>query len=388
MTGQSARVAIIGGGAVGTSVQFHLARDHGITDTVLFEKDQLGSGSTSKAAGGIRNVFTNPANVRLGNRSLDYFRSFEAETGHPLEFHDTGYMYVYHSEEAERHWRDLRDSLVDLDVSADILSPDEVAEAVPPLDPTEIRGGLYAADCGRVDPHSVTQAFGKATADLGATVHTKTAVTDVRTRDGEVHAVESEAGTYEVDHVVNAAGPWAPAVGRMVGVEVPIELLLRRIMVTSDVGHGNCPLVIDEERECYFETERNGSMLVCDMAADDHDLAVPDGVQADDVGYDYYLSTLEKVADLVPVLRDLEVINGWAGIQSHSPDGNAIVGPTTVDGFLVACGFSGHGIQQSPLFGMAVAELVADGTASTVDLAPFGIDRFDGARTTEPEGLA
>lgn len=388
MVESSPEVAIVGGGAIGTSILFHLVKRHGVTDAVLFEKDQLGSGSTSKAAGGIRNTFTTEMNIELGNRNIEFFNNFEEEVGKPLDFRQTGYMYLFHDDEHERQWRERAAFYSDRDVRAEILSPEEAADIFEPLNAEEVSGALFAPDCGHVDPHMLTQALGKSATERGATVKTKTSVTDIITEDEQVVGVEAEDGNYEVDTVVNAAGPWAHRVAEMVGVEVPIDHMVRRIMVTSPAGDPGSPLIIDPERECYFKTEQNGSMLVCDQGQDIHDIDDPDTAVGGEISYSYYLDASETVKPLVPVITDLDVINGWAGIQSHTPDGHAVLGPTDVEGFLLACGLSGHGVQQAPSIGAAIADLIVEGETDVFNVDHLSIGRFEDGNLIEPEGMA
>jgi len=388
MSEQSAEIAIVGGGAIGTSVLFHLAERHGVTDAVLFEKDQLGSGSTSKAAGGVRNTFTSETNVEIGNQNIEFFQAFEENVGQELQFRETGYMYLFHTKEAEKTWRERAAFFNANGATAEILSPEEATEVFSHLDPAEFRGALFAPDCGHVDPHRLTQAFGKAATDRGATIETKTAVTDVTVGEGGVECVDTEAGRYEIDTLLNTGGPWAPRLGEMVGVHIPIELMVRRIMVTSPVEDAGSPLIIDPEMECYFSSEQNGSLLVCDMEQDIHDVTDPDTAVSNEIGYDYYLSTSEKVGRLVPEILELDVINGWGGLQSHSPDGHAILGETDVEDFFLACGFSGHGVQQSPTIGAAMADLLVTGETDVFDVDHFALDRFESGERIDPEGMA
>ena len=388
MSDGSPRIAVVGGGAIGTSTLFHLVDRHDVEDAILFEKNQLGSGSTSKAAGGIRNTFTSELNVAMGRRNIDFFANFEDGVGRELEFRQTGYDYLFHSESAEADWRDRKAFFDGHGVASELRSPAETADLFPPLDPSAIGGSLLGTDCGHVDPHTLTQAFAGAAVDRGATVETKTEVRDVHTDDGGVTAVETEDDRYEVDYVVDAAGPWAGRVAKTVGLDVPLELLVRKIMVTSALEtDADAPLFIDPELNCYFLPEQNGSLLVCDMDQDVHDVEDPDAVQSGEIGYDYYLDASEKLEQLVPAITELDVINGWAGLQTHTPDKHAIVGPTPVEGFLIACGFSGHGVQQSPSAGAALADLVATGETDVFDVSHLALERFDSDTQIEPEGM-
>ena len=388
MTTKSTTVAVIGGGVIGTSTLFHLASQHGVTDAVLFEKNQLASGSTSKAAGGVRNFFTSPGNIEIGDWSIEYFKNFEERVGVDLEFRQHGYIWLFHSDEARRQWEERVEFCRSHGVSADIIEPEEVVEHFPELDPDSIGGAVLASDCGHVDPSQVTQGFARAATDLGATVETGVGVTDVLTDGDAVTGVETTEGTWEADVVVNAAGPWAGRIGEMAGVDLPLELWIRRIMVTSPVLDTGSPLFIDHERKCYFMAEQSGSLLVCDMDQDEFDIENPDTVAMDDIGYNYYLGTFEKIQPMIPESADLDVINGWAGLQTHTPDGNAIIGSTPVDGFFVACGFSGHGVQQSPLVGTTLADIIVDGETSLFDLEPFSLEGFESGNRGAAEEMA
>lgn len=383
----SPEVAIIGGGAIGTSVLFHLWKRHGVTDTVLLERDQVASGSTSRAVGGVRYTFSHPENVEMGLRNLEFYRHFEEEVGEEITFRENGYLYVFHSAESEQAWNEYSTLYDGYDTQARVLSPAETVDVLPALDPTEISGSLWAPDCGHVDPYTVTQAMASAAKERGASIETNTQVQNVTTDSGCVTAIETSCDRYEVDYVVNAAGAWAPAIGKMVGVDIPIERIIRQIIVTDRTEYDSCPLVIDREREFYFEMEENGSLLACDTAQDIHDLTKLEGSPGD-IGYEYYLKTSTKLDSLAPGLGDLEVINDWAGYQSHTPDGHAILGPTSVNGFLLACGMSGHGIMQAPSVGAAIADYIVNGETDVLDMDSLTLYRFGDDDSIEREQMA
>lgn len=373
MTDDAPQVAVVGGGVVGTSVLYHLAERHGVTDAVLFEQGQLAGGSTSRAVGGVRYTFGHLLNVELGKCSIEFFENFGSNVGVDVE--NNPYLFTFHSEANERAWRERHEQYLDCGMAPELLTADEVTERYPLLDPSAFRGAMLAPECVRVDPFSVTQAYATAAREAGAEIRTNEGVEDVVTEDGAVTAVETAEGSYDVDYVVNAAGSFSGRVAGMVGVDLPIDLLVRRIVVTDPIDD-EVPLVIDTERDFYFEMEANGSLLVCDTEADIHDADDPT-TAVGDIGYDYYLGALEKLEQMAPGVGDLAVINDWAGFQTHTPDGHALVGPTTVDGFLVATGMSGHGVMQSPWVGAAVADLVVRGSTDVFDVDLLRPDRFD-----------
>jgi sarcosine oxidase subunit beta len=242
-------------------------------------------------------------------------------------------MYVFHTRESEEEWQQYVSLNDSYNTQARLLSPEVTVDVFPALDPDEIRGSLWAPDCGNVDPYTVTQAMASAATELGPNIETNTSVLDVTTESGRVTAIETNQDRYEVDYVANAAGPWAPKIGEMVGLAIPIERIIRQIMVTDRIEHDNGPLIIDREREFYFEMEESGSFLACDI----HDVT---GMESSlgDIRYEYYLQTSEKLKTLALGLGDLEIIIDWAGYQSHTSDGHAVLGPTSVEGFVLPVG--------------------------------------------------
>ncbi|WP_247730156.1 NAD(P)/FAD-dependent oxidoreductase [Halovivax limisalsi] len=382
-------VAIVGGGVVGTSIAYHLA-DRDAIDVALFERDQLGSGTTSKAAGGVRNVFSHPMQIAAGTRNLAFYRRFGEETGVELDVAETGYLYLVHDEAERREWADRRDQLRTHDVETRLIDADAVAERFPPIDPEAVEGGFFAPECLHLDPYTATQGFATAARERGATIETGTPVESVTVDDGSVTSVTTSRGTVEAEYVINAAGPWGVELAASVGLDLPITRSARRIAVTESVTDAASPLVIDRDSRCYFRTEANGSMLCCDLDGDVEDVDDPTAVQGSGVDLDYQFDALSKVSELVPAVEDVGVVNGWTGVQTHTPDGHPILGPTEIDGFVLASGFNGLGVMLAPTIGRAFAERIVDGSTDAIDLDRLGPDRFDRppADRIEPERLA
>lgn len=375
--GRDCAVAVIGGGIVGTSVLYHLA-ERGETDVVLLEQDQLGSGSTSGAVGGVRHVFSHPANVDAGEWNLRFYREFEERVGQPLTVDESGYVYLFASGAERDHWERQKELYDDRGLDTRLLTPAETGGLFGPLDTSDIVGSFHAPDCLHLDPYTATQGFATAARERGATVRTGTTVEDVTVEDGAVDAVVTDGETYEPDRVVNAAGGWAPEVGAMVGLDLPIDRFVRRILVTEEMAAGPTPLFIDRERQCYFRAERNGGVVLCDTGNDVEDVTSP-AHAGGSPGHDYYVSALSKVETHVPDVVDAEVINDWAGVQTSTPDGHPLLGETGVDGFSLACGFNGLGVMVAPTVGRALADaLLGLGEPSDVlDIGRLGLDRFD-----------
>ena len=214
MRTQRESIAIIGGGIIGMSILYHLAERHGRTDVALFERGQLGSGTTSKSNGGIRNIFLDEQNRKMGQHGIDFYGSFDERVGGNAEFQQDGYLYLYHTAEGGRQWRERNEVFRDNGLQTELLDPAEISDIFPPIERSTIRGGLFGPDCGVVDPHGVVQGFKTVATKRGATIHTNTEVTDITVTSSGVESLATDAGTVDVDCVINAAGPWANRIAR------------------------------------------------------------------------------------------------------------------------------------------------------------------------------
>lgn len=380
-------IAIIGGGIAGASVCYHLTEDFDVEDVVLIERGQLGSGTTSKATGGVRTVFTDPQNRAMSRHGVSFYADFDDHVGGTVDFRQDGYLYLYRTADEERDWeRRIRD-LTTHDVHAEFIDPTDVVDHVPGLDPTAIRGGVFAAECGFVDPHRVVQGFCTAARRNGATIRTSTAVTDIEVNDGTVHAIRTDSGSLAVNTLVNTAGPWARQLCAHVGVELPVELMCRRVVVTTpgataaDTG----PYVVDTSLNVSFRAEPEGAIHISDKHLDIMDIDDPDRYQ--NVGVDLAETTaiLDRFADLVPAVIDHGIENSWSGVRVLTPDAHPIIDETAVENLYVATGFAGHGIMHGPSVGAALAELIMTGTTDVIDIDQFAIDRFADGQTTAEE---
>jgi sarcosine oxidase subunit beta len=344
----TAEVVVVGGGAMGTSVAWHL-RGLGVEDVVLVERDVLASGSTSRSAGGFRMQFADELNIRIALRSLD-----ELEQMDGIELHQHGYLFLLDNAEDVERFRTALALQHRLGVPSRELSVDEALGIVPQIDPEGLLAATFCELDGYVTPEDVVQWYAR-----GLDVRQSCELTGIDVEGGRIVGVRTSQGPIATEIVVCCAGVWSNEVGVMAGVDIPVRGEPRWMHFTPTDGGlpARLPLTIDFSTSFYFHREGPG------------------------LAFGGREQTLEEVAEhavhRLPVLAELPVQSSWWGYYEVSPDHNAIVGEAAEPSrFLYATGFSGHGFQQAPAVGQHVAELVA-GRQPTLDLTPFSLERFE-----------
>jgi sarcosine oxidase subunit beta len=381
----TADIVIIGGGIVGTSIAFHLARRGFGTSVILVERNSLGSGTTAFAVGGIRSQFSTEVNIRFSLESVRFWRRFEDELGGlSAGYHEYGYVFLAQTL-AEREQFEQNVALQNsLGVPARLISPAEVQTIVPGLFVDDLTAGAYNSEDAVAGPNDATLAYATRARDAGVQIREGVEVTAIDTgADGaRVRGVETSHGRVETPIVVNAAGPWASQVAALVGVDVPVKPYRREIFVSEPFPReliGDVPIVIDLHVGWYFR--REGAGILMSGNKDTH------SSWNQHVSWPDFPRVAEFATHRMPVLEQAEFgKKAWAGLYDVSPDDHAILGVVPgLQGFYLACGFSGHGFQHSPATGRLMAELLLDGQASGIDIAPLSIDRFrTGALLHEP----
>ena len=354
---ESAEVVVIGGGAVGASVAYHLA-ELGVTDVVLLERETLAAGSTSKSAGGIRTQFADELNIRIALRSLEEFTSFEQRFGADIDFRQAGYLFLLDSPADVERFRDALRLQASLGVPSRELTPDDARAMIPQLEVGDVLAATFCPLDGYATPEAVVQAYAGAARARGARVRQGAEATAIRRAGGRITGVETATGAIATDTVVCAAGAWSGDVARLAGVELPVEGEPRWMHYTPDAGPlpDPLPLTIDFSSGFYFHREGPG-LVFGGRERTIEDLAMP-------------------ATKRLPLIADLPIQASWWGYYEMSPDHNAIVGEAPAPSrFLYATGFSGHGFQQAPAVGEHLAELVVR-RPPTLDLSPFSLERF------------
>jgi sarcosine oxidase subunit beta len=380
---RTAEVVIVGGGCMGASLAWHLAQ-RGLTDLVIVEREaQLASGSSGRNAGGVRHQFSQEANIRLSIESIRAFERFGDEVGAAIDFHQDGYLFLL-STHAEDQFRRSVALQRRLGVEVEWLPPAEAARLATGVSVEGVSGATFCHRDGICDPAGVTMAYAGAARRAGVAVLTETEVTGLRVRHGRLEGVDTIRGPIDAPVVVNAAGPWSRHVGRLAGLDVPVDPVRRHIFIArpgagtawDDAPHrrrvpSTRIMVIDFETTFYCH--REGPGLLFGMG----DPSERPGFDTT-VRWDFLPAVIEVATRRVPALADAAVSHAWAGLYEMTPDAMPLIGPAGgLAGYYLLTGFSGHGFQHCPAAGRVLADLIC-GRDPGIDVTPFAPDRFAG----------
>jgi FAD-dependent oxidoreductase domain-containing protein 1 len=374
------RIAIIGGGVIGSSIAYHLAVAGHAADTVVIEPDPTYEfAATPRATGGIRQLFTVPENIRMvqyGHEVYGQFETLMAVDGDraPIDFHREGYLWLGSGrgdiDALIGNWRVQTAH----DARVELLDRKGVKLRFPSLRVDDIDIAAFSPDDGYMDPHSVLMGFRRKAQSLGIK-YLKDRVVDFEVSGKRVSALRLESGErMAAELVVNAANCWGPALCELVGMTVPVAAM-RRLTFYFEVREKLEPLPLTRHISKNVSFRPQGAGYICGNTRYDE----PPGFNFE-VDYDYFDDAIwPGLAERVPAFEALKMTSAWAGHydQNHF-DNNAILGPWTggIENFHIALGFSGHGLMQAPAVGRGLCELLLHGRYHTLDLSRMGYQRI------------
>ncbi|HEY8839819.1 MAG TPA: FAD-binding oxidoreductase [Candidatus Dormibacteraeota bacterium] len=367
---ESADVVIVGGGISGCALAYQLAKRK--VDVMLLERETLGSQSTGKCAGGVRQQFSTEDNVRVMRLSVKLLETFEQETGHPADFRQIGYLFVFTQPQQVEDFRHNMEMWHRVGLTeARWVDPAEAAKMVPVLNVEDVLGCTFCPTDGIASPNDVTFGYAAAARRLGARLKEGVEVTGIDIASGRVQGVRTSAGDIATRLVINCAGPWAASIGRMAGLEIPVLPYRRHIAVTGafPAVPRNTPMTVDFHTSLYFHPEGDGVLMGMS------DRREPPAYMTD-VNWEFLEKMFEQAARRAPALAGAGVKTAWAGLYESTPDHQAILGPIAeVEGFWCAAGFSGHGFMQAPAASLLLTQLLLD-KKSEIDISSFAFERF------------
>ncbi len=376
-----ARVVIIGGGVMGCSVAYHLAK-LGWRDVVLLEQGRLSCGTTWHAAGLVGQLRAHQNMTRLVQYSADLYSQLEAETGQATGWKQCGSVLVARTPERVTVFKRIASAAAAQGVACELIPLEEAARLYPVMRTDDLAGALWLPLDGKVNPADVTQALAKGARMNGARIFEQTRVTAIHARGGAATGVATSKGDIKAEFVVNCAGQWAKQIGRMADVTVPLHSAEHMYVVTGKIDgvHPDLPVLRDPDGYIYVKEEVGGLLMGgFEPQAKPWGMdGIPEnfefGMLPDD--WDQFSILMENALIRIPALEHADIKTFMNGPESFTPDNNFILGEAPeLKNFFVGAGFNSIGIASGGGAGRALAEWIVEGKP-TLDLWPVDIRRF------------
>ena len=378
-----ARIVVIGGGIIGCSTAYHLARDHK-ADVVLLEQGKLTSGSTWHAAGLVGQLRSSASITRVLKYSVELYKGLAAETGLETGWKMTGCLRLATNEDRWTEYKRLATTARSFGMEMHLISPDEVKRMWPLMDVSDLVGASWLPTDGQASPSDITQSLAKGARMHGAKLVEGVRVTGFGMKENRITSVQTSAGEIACEKVVNCAGQWARQVGEMVGINVPLQPVKHQYIVTERIEGlaADAPTLRDPDRRTYFKEEVGGLVMggyepnpqawTTGDVPDDWEFRLFD----DD--FDHFEQHMDQAIARVPVLAEAGVKQMINGPESFTPDGNFILGSAPeCPNMFVGAGFNAFGIASGGGAGWVLADWVMKGEAP-LDLWTVDIRRFSG----------
>ncbi len=378
-----AGIVVIGGGIIGCSTAYHLARDHK-ADVLLLEQDMLTSGSTWHAAGLVGQLRSSASITRVLKYSVDLYKGLEAETGLATGWKMTGCLRLATNQDRWTEFRRLATTAKSFGMEMHLVSPEEVKRMWPLMNVDDLVGASWLPTDGQASPSDITQSLARGARMHGAKIVEKVQVTGFEMQDGRIVKVKTTLGDVACEKVVNCAGQWARQVGAMAGINVPLQAVKHQYIITDRIEGlaTDAPTIRDPDRRTYFKEEVGG--LVMGGYEPNPKPWMTDDLPNDwafrlfDDDFDHFEQHIEQAMVRVPILEKTGVKQMINGPESFTPDGNFILGVAPeCPNMFVGAGFNAFGIASGGGAGWVLAQWVVDGEAP-LDLWTVDIRRFSG----------
>ncbi len=379
---QTADCIIIGGGIIGCSIAYHCAKMG--KKVIVIEKDYLGSGSTGRCIGGIRQQFSSETTVRIAMDSVKIFKEF----GDRCEWYSGGYIFLAHSRNQVDEYKKAISLQKRLGLDVSFISTQEIEKIVPGIDTTNLLGGAYSPVDGQANPFLTLKIMSDAIKELGGKIHTKEEVVSIKKETGRVVSVKtntnagcfakqssettsfSSGNEYFAPVIVNCAGAYLSEIGKMLGIEIPSYPERHEALITESIENLFNPMLVDYRAGGYYFIQRHetGQIIGCYTP-----IPTFEG-KSKESSIKFLTEMPKRMIRFLPVLSDTKVLRQWAGSYIMTPDGNPILDKTEIQGFYVAGAMCGHGFMLGPCCGKLMAELIFEGKTS-IDISEFSLKR-------------
>jgi sarcosine oxidase subunit beta len=393
----TADIVIIGGGIIGANIAYQLAM-RGTTNVTILERDELSSGSSGRATGGLRQQFADEVDIIFSRESIRFYEQFtdgrSTTISNPPPFYQHGYMFLVTHPES---WQAMQRHVAlqqSLDVPTRLLTPQEVQQRVPQLIVDDVLGATLCPSDGYSDPGAMARALIAEAQAQGVTVREHAPVVGISVEHGRVQAVQTPQETIATPIVINATGAYAAFVAQLVGIsDLPVRPLRRQLYLTEPFANlpQDVPMVVDLQTGFHFRRKGDAIVLTMPLPIGEEEerrsQALAPEAFALPVDEDFWPVLHAETRRRCPPLADAPIARAWSGLYEMTPDEHPVLGKTEVEGFLCACGFSGHGFMHAPMAAKLLTELILDGASKTLPIEPFNIERFRTGKLLETTRL-
>lgn len=348
-----ADIVIVGAGISGLSIAYNLAKK-GMTDILVLDQSHFLAGATARCGAGVRQQWATELNCILAKKSIEFFSHANETLNYDgdIEFKQGGYLILSTSKEEDIQFKKNVKLQNALGIPSKHLTIDQALEIVPHLDRNHFTSATFCETDGHVNPFYMSEAYYLEALRLGVTFEFFTTLESVETVNGKIHKLVTDKGLIYTEKLVNAAGGYAQDVGQMVGLDLPVYSENHEILVTERAKPLLGPMVMSFSGNIYCQQVPHGSILMGrnnPYAKHNHDQSS---------SWQFLDNMAKTLNHFLPEVAKQRVIRTWGGLYNISPDFQPIISDTKVDGFYVACGFSGHGFMFAPITGLLISEIV------------------------------
>ena len=381
----SSEAVVVGAGIVGASVTHYLA-EKGVKAT-LVDKGSVAGGATGKATAVVRMHYTNPWDSAMAKIGGEVYANWADLIGGDSGFVNSGFVFMVGEQEKDKLHKNVKILREEAGINTYALDPDALQELLPNWYVGDVGAAAYEPDSGYGDPHSAATGFARRAQGLGAKVSQGEEVLRILEKGGRVTGIETERRTISTNTVVLAGGAWSRGLGAGVGLDLPVNSMLLSVGVLKrpESLHGPHPACIDAANGIYFRPEPGElTLLGFSSVVDRHES--PENLDPDNYDAEpdmrWSLRTSRRIASRIPAMEDATWVRSWSGVDGNTPDGHLILDQAPgIDGLYLAVGMSGTGFKIGPAVGKCMSELIVDGHASSADITPFRLSRFDEGET-------
>ena len=364
-------ILIIGAGISGVSIAYNLAKK-GVQGIHVIDRGYFTNGATGRCGAGVRQQWATPMNCILAKKSIEFFENAKEilEYEGNLEFKQEGYLMLATTKEEHEQFTKNVKLQNSLGIPSKQLTKEEALQIVPHLNPDAFLSATFCQTDGHLNPFKMTEAYFLAAKKLGVTFSFFEEALKIETKDKKIERVITNKNIYETTKVVNAAGGYSKEIGDMAGVEIPVYSENHEILATEPVERIQGPMVMSFSKNIYCQQVPHGAFL---MGRSNPFVEKGHDVESTWQFLDHMAKT---VTDIMPLIGKLRVVRQWGGSYNMSPDRQPIISDTKdLEGFYMACGFSGHGFMFAPMTGLLLSEVILK-EKTTIDMEPLHLERF------------